>query len=133
VTRWKLPEFGRFLSVGVVNALVGLLVIYAAKWFLQLGDIAANAGGYAVGLAISFALNSRWTFVYRGTQWPAFVRFLLVALAAYGLNLLVVMASIRLAGINSYIAQALGIPVYTLTMYLGSKYIVFRMDSHSHE
>jgi putative flippase GtrA len=129
VRRWKLPEFGRFLSVGAVNALVGLLVI----WFLHLGDIAANATGYAVGLTISFALNSRWTFVYRGTQWLAFMRFLLMALAAYGVNLLVVMAAIRLAGVNAYLAQALGIPAYTLTMYFGSKYLVFRPGSPSHD
>jgi putative flippase GtrA len=118
-------ELPRFLSVGVVNSLVGLSVIYAAKWFYNVGDIASNAIGYSVGLLVSFALNSHWTFAYRGPLSPALAKFLLVALVAYGMNLLTVMAGIHYIGLNDYIAQALGIPPYTLTSYLASKYLVF--------
>lgn len=125
MTRWRPPEFGRFLSVGVLNALFGLLVIYAAKWFGQLNDVLANAIGYAAGLALSFTLNSRWTFAYQGAHAPALARFVLVAGVAYALNLLTVLLAIRL-GLNGYVAQALGIPPYTLTTYLASKYFVFR-------
>lgn len=74
MSRWRVPELGRFLSVGVVNMVVGLLVIYACKWFFQAGDLAANAIGYGVGLSTSFALNGRWTFGYRGPQGPALVK-----------------------------------------------------------
>ncbi len=120
-----LPQLGRFLSVGVLNMLVGLLVIYACKWFFQASDVVANAIGYGVGLVNSFALNSRWTFAYRGPQLPAVVKFLAVALVAYAMNLLTVMLLIRY-GVDSYLAQALGIPPYTLTTYLASKFFVFR-------
>jgi putative flippase GtrA len=106
--------------------LVGLSVIYAVKWFFHAGDVAANAIGYAAGLVTSFALNSRWTFAYVGPQLPAAIKFLTVALVAYGMNLLTVLIAIRYLGINDYIAQALGIPPYTLTSYLASKYLVFR-------
>lgn len=119
-------ELPRFLSVGVVNTLVGLLVIYLAKWFYNVGDVASNAVGYSVGLLVSFVLNSRWTFAYRGPLSPALAKFLLVALVAYGMNLLTVMVTIHYIGLNDYIAQALGIPPYTLTSYLASKYLVFR-------
>jgi putative flippase GtrA len=126
-----LPELGRFLSVGVLNMVVGLLVIYACKWFFDANDVAANALGYAAGLSTSFTLNSRWTFDYRGPRWPALIKFLLVAALAYGMNLLTVMALIHYAGVNGYIAQALGIPPYTLTTYLASKLIVFRLQPDS--
>lgn len=119
-------ELPRFLSVGVVNTLVGLLVIYAAKWFFNVGDVASNAVGYSVGLLVSFTLNSRWTFAYSGPLSPALAKFLLVALVSYGMNLLTVMVAIHLFGLNDYIAQALGIPPYTLTSYFASKYLVFR-------
>ena len=124
-----LPQLGRFLSVGVLSMVVGLLVIYACKWFFQANDVAANAIGYAVGLSTSFTLHSRWTFAYRGPQLPALIKFLLVAALAYGMNLLTVMILIHYAGVNGYIAQALGIPPYTLTTYLASKFIVFRFQS----
>ncbi len=119
-------EVGRFLSVGVANTVVGLLVIYAAKWFLLLGDVAANALGYSVGLLLSFALNSRWTFAYNGPYLPALVKFGCVTLAAYGMNLATVLGAILYFDLNGYVAQALGVVPYTLTSYLASKYVVFR-------
>ena len=122
----RLPQLGRFLSVGALNMVVGLLVIYACKWLFQANDVAANAIGYAAGLITSFTLNSRWTFAYRGPQREAFIKFLLVALVAYGMNLAVVMLLIHQAGMNSYLAQAVGIPVYTVVSYFSSKYFVFR-------
>jgi putative flippase GtrA len=126
VSRWQFPQLGRFLSVGVLNMVVGLLVIYACKWFFNANDVAANAIGYAAGLTTSFTLNSRWTFDYRGPQLPALAKFLAVALVAYGMNLLTVLLLIHRVGVDAYLAQALGIPAYTLTSFLASKYIVFR-------
>lgn len=119
-------QFAKFLGVGVANTLVALSVIYAAKWLGGLGDVAANALGYGVGLLASFALNSRWTFTHRGPQLPALAKFMLIAPVAYGMNLLTVMAAIHYAGLNDYLAQALGIPPYTVTSFLASKYLVFR-------
>jgi len=123
-----LGRFGRFLGVGVVNTAVGLLVIYACKGFFGVGDIAANAIGYGVGMTLSFVLNSRWTFAFTGQQWPAFARFIAVSLAAYLSNLAAVLVAIRAVGIDSYLAHALGIPVYTTCVYLASKYLVFRAE-----
>jgi putative flippase GtrA len=119
-------QFAKFLGVGVANTLAALLVIYAAKWLLNFGDVAANALGYGVGLFASFTLNRRWTFAHNGPQLPALAKFLLVALVAYGMNLLTVMVAIHHAGLNTYVAQALGIPPYTLTSFFASKYLVFR-------
>lgn len=121
-----LHEAGKFLTVGVANTVIGLLIIYAAKWFLQLGDVAANALGYSVGLLISFALHSRWTFGYLGSHLHALAKFLLVALVAYGVNLLTVVIAIQYFNLNSYVAQAMGIPTYTLTSFFANKYFVFR-------
>ena len=125
-TRTTLIQFIKFLGVGVANTLIGLSVIYATKWFLGAGDVIANATGYAVGLIVSFTLNSRWTFSYRGPRRAAVLKFLGVALIAYGMNLLTVMAAIAVFRINTYVAQALGVPPYTLTSFLLSKFFVFR-------
>jgi putative flippase GtrA len=128
VTQQHFAQLRRFLSVGLLNMAVGLLVIFACKWFLRFDDVTANAIGYAVGLTTSFTLNSRWTFGYRGRQMPALIRFLLVAALAYALNLVTVVFLVHVAGVNGYLAQALGIAPYTLTTYLASRYVVFRTD-----
>jgi putative flippase GtrA len=119
-------QFGRFLGVGAINSLLGLLVIYAAKGLFGAGDIIANLIGYSVGMTVSFVLNSRWTFRFNGAWQPAFAKFIAVSGVAYAANLLTVLAAIHLISINSYVAQALGIPVYTVTVFLASKYLVFR-------
>lgn len=121
-----LREAGKFLSVGVVNTVTGLLIIYAAKWFFDLGDVVANVCGYSVGLLVSFTLNSRWTFAYDGPQLHALAKFLLVTLVAYAINLLTVVVAIHFFELNGYVAQAMGVPPYTLTSFFLSKYMVFR-------
>ncbi len=120
-------QFARFLVVGVANTLVGLSVIYSAKYFFHAGDVMANAIGYGVGICVSFVLNSRWTFAYSGLMLPAAVKFFLATAVAYAANLLTVMTAIDGFGINTYLAQALGMPVYTVVAYLISKYVVFRL------
>ena len=116
----------RFLVVGVLNTLVGLLAIYMGKWWLGLGDVLANLFGYAIGLCFSFVVNRSWTFDHSGAVVPALMRFLVVFGIAYALNLATVLAAIRVFGINAYIAQALGIVPYTLFFFLGSRYYAFR-------
>ncbi len=119
-------EFARFLAVGVLNTCTGLAVIYAAKWLARWEDIPANLLGYAVGLAVSFTLNRRWTFAHQGAPLPALARFGVATAVAYGANLAVVLLALHGLGLNSYLAQALGVPAYTLTAYLLSRHFVFR-------
>lgn len=126
-------QLAKFLSIGLANTVFALLIIYAAKWFLGMGDVAANALGYGLGLLSSFSFNRRWTFAHTGPQWPAFVKFLAVALVAYGMNLLTVLTAIHYWGLNDYLAQALGIPPYTLTSFLASKYLVFKTATATSE
>jgi putative flippase GtrA len=115
----------RFLLVGALNTFAGLTVIYALKWTLGVHDLAANVCGYAVGLTISYFLNARWTFAYRGAHGPAAPRFALTVAAAYLANLATVSVAIYGLGLNGYLAQALGILPYTVVNYFGCKLFVF--------
>lgn len=115
----------RFLIVGLANTSVGLLIIYSGKWLIGLDDIAANMVGYSCGLVLSFVLNKRWSFRYKGSSGLALLRFFLVILVAYLLNLGLTLVAINSLSINSYFAQALGVVPYTVITYLGSRYFVF--------
>jgi len=118
-------HFARFVVVGVFNTAIGLACIFAAKALLGWGDLAANAAGYAVGLAVSFALNRSWTFRDRGRISPALLRFLGAFLLAYLANLATVFALRDIGGIDSYVAQAAGIVPYTVLFFLASRAFVF--------
>lgn len=117
--------FVRFLFVGLANTAVGLGVIFAAKLLAGAGDAIANAAGYAVGLACSFALNKRWTFGFRGNRLASLLRFLAVFAVAYGANLAVVMSCIKLLNLHPLWSQIIGVPPYTLLFYAGSRWYAF--------
>ena len=116
----------KFLVVGAANTVVGLLIIYLSKWLLAFGDVQANISGYLIGLCVSFVLNRGWTFAYRGAVIPALMRFLATFLAAYLVNLVTVLAAIRMFQVDAYVAQALSIVPYTVVFYLGGRYFAFR-------
>ena len=116
---------GRFASVGVANTVLGLLVIFACKGLLGLPDVASNLIGYGAGMVTGFALNRQWTFQHTGRALPAFVRYGLLLALAYGANLITVLGLVEQLGINSYLAQAVGILPYAVVNYLGCRFFVF--------
>lgn len=116
----------RFITVGLANTVTGLLVIFACKSALGMGDIASNLAGYSVGIVMGFLLHKNWTFGYgRNKQAATFARYLAVLSLAYGANLIATLQAINLLQLNSYLAQVAGVVPYTLIGYLGSRYFVF--------
>lgn len=72
----------RYLSVGVINTLVGtgtMLILLA----MGLSYWPATALGFSLGVLTSFILNRAFTFSYQGETHAAFIRFLLVTLVGY--------------------------------------------------
>jgi putative flippase GtrA len=118
-------QFVKFVVVGAFNTVIGLACIFAAKALLGWGDLAANAGGYGIGLVASFALNRAWTFRDRGRVSPALLRFLGAFLLAYLANLATVFALRDLAGVDSYLAQTAGIVPYTVLFFTANRAFVF--------
>ena len=124
--RWDLI---RYVSVGLLNTVVGLATIYLAMYAWHADDVVANIAGYSVGVVCSFILNRRWTFSSRDPLVPQLARFLLVLGVAYMANLLVVLTLVRQFGLNRYVAQALGILPYVTVGYLGSRFFAFRASA----
>ena len=118
----------RFILVGIANTLLGLSVIFAAKGLAGLDDFASNLLGYGFGLLLSFFFNRKWTFRHNGGIYPTAGRFLLAFLLAYIANLMTLYGLRDGAGINSYLAQTIGIVPYTVVFYLGSRYYVFAQN-----
>ena len=86
---------------------------------MGVGDVGANALGYAAGLGQGFLLNRRWTFrqgdraLHR--QLP---RYLLAFLPAYGVNVLIVMVFVSFGVVANPLTHLAGLVAYTVTFYL---------------
>lgn len=117
-------QAAKYGVAGVLNTVVGLAVIYLCM-VLGVGDVLANAIGYGVGLACSFLLNARWTFAYRSPRGATAARFLLVVALAYLANLLTLLAARDTWGVDSRIAQLLGVMVYAGIGFFGSRVYAF--------
>jgi len=124
-------QLARFLTVGLVNTLVGLAVIFL---LMRLGAhyVFANASGYAVGLGVSFVLNRSWTFRAKSGASGQLARYLSVFAVCYLLNLAVVGALIA-NRFDPYFSQVLGIGVYTGLMFVGSRTLVFGLGRDEEE
>ncbi|WEF35659.1 GtrA family protein [Pseudoduganella chitinolytica] len=123
---------GKFLTVGVLNTAITIAVIFAAKTWLRLEDVAANACGYVIGMLCSFLLNKHWTFSHKGQTLQAFCRFLAVCGVAYLANLAALKGFLNL-GLNPYLCHILAMPFYTVVFFIGSKAVVFVKYKDSEE
>jgi putative flippase GtrA len=121
----------RFALVGVVNTLASLSVVYLLMWVFHAHEIVANVVGYAAGLCISYLLNARWTFEFRGSLGRALPRFALTVAAAYAANLVTVCVALYALHTSGYVAQAAGVIPYAVVSYFGSKLFVFVEPSPS--
>lgn len=116
----------RFGVVGLVNTTIGLIAIFSIIFFFNANPLIANAIGYSMGLMVSFALNRFWTFEYTQDVVKVLPSYFLVAAVAYLLNLSAVLLGTYHLGIGPYLVQFFGVGIYTVTMFLGCRYFVFK-------
>jgi putative flippase GtrA len=116
-------QFLKYLLVGGVNTVLAAAIIFGVQ-AAGATPVLANVIGYGVGVAVSFALNSKFTFRTAATRHAA-MRFLVVVLVSYLANLGVVLLVLRLTH-APYLSQLSGIPVYVIVGFIGNKYWALR-------
>jgi putative flippase GtrA len=116
-------EILRYLSVGALNTLVGLSVIWGLM-LLGVPPVPANLGGYVVGLVIAFFLNRAWTFRATAQAWQG-LRYIAAFGLAYGLNLAILTAGLALFDAQGFVAQLPALAAYTASFFVLCKYYVF--------
>ncbi|MGC2049149.1 MAG: GtrA family protein [Gallionella sp.] len=127
MSKWRAETayLGRYTGSGVLNTLVGFSVIFI---FMALGvsPILANIGGYLAGLILGFFLSKKLVFRSEGHITSESLRYLAAFLACFILNLFVLQSALSILHLNAIFAQLLAAATYTITMYLLSRFIVFR-------
>ena len=120
----EVTRLARFCAVGVVNT---LLTLAAFATLTRLGGAAplASALAFAAGAVNGYVLNGRWTF--RGSAGGPSTLLRYVAVQALGAALSaagIALVSSDLA-VRHLAAEALVIPVVTITTYALSRRLVF--------
>jgi putative flippase GtrA len=120
----------RFLIAGGFNTAIGYGVILIGLW-LGLGDFAANALGYAIGIPVAHQVHRRWTFaVKRRFSWNEAWRFIVAIAISYSANLGVIWAGQAAGYVANPLVQLAAILTYAAVFYVLSRFVVFVEAPH---
>jgi putative flippase GtrA len=119
----SLQQFIKYLLVGGLNTAVSAAIIFIVQ-AAGARPVVANIAGYAFGVGLSFALNSKFTFRTEATRHTA-MRFLVVVLISYLANFATMLSVLHVTH-APYVAQLCGIPVYVIVGFVGNKYWAMR-------
>lgn len=124
--------FIRFLLIGVINTLVGTLIMFGLYNIAGCSYWISSATNYLVGSILSFFLNKYFTFQSRGKNLSQIIRFainiIICYLLAYGMArpislLLLANNSIM---IRDNLSMLGGMCLFTGLNYLGQRFFVFK-------
>ena len=114
----------RFILVAIGNTCTLMIVIYLLK-NIGIGDVVANFSAYIVAISQSFVLNRNWTFLHKGKISIAILKYVIVIVVAYLMNLSVLLIALETSEINSYISHGLGALAYGAVAFFGMRNVVF--------
>ena len=124
--------FWKFIVVGIVNPLVGTVVMFFCYNWLHFNYWFSSAANYVVGSSISYFLNKNFTFQNRDRSWKIVIKFIVnitsCYLMAYGIAKPLV-AQI-LSGVSRNIqengAMFVGMCLFIGLNYLGQRFFAFK-------
>ena len=120
-------ELLKFSAVGASGYAVNLAVYIVLLKGADLNYLPAAVCSFAVAVTNNYVWNRLWTFRHqRGHVAYQGLRFLIVAVIAYGANLLLLTGLVEVAGVDKIVAQAIAIVLVTPLNFIGNKLWSFR-------
>ena len=105
-------HFVKYNLVGIMNTLITLLVVWVLHQLLDWNLELSNFLGFIAGGCNSYLMNRIWNFKSQNEKKGEVLRFLVVFLCAYGLNLIVLEGCVYgfenfgwLTGFKDFVAQ----------------------------
>jgi len=122
----RMNKFFRYNVVGIFNTLLTLSVIYIFQQLLNINSFLSNFIGYIFGIALSFTLNSIWTFKKTDDKIVRGLKFLFVFFIAYGVNILMLGIFLDLfVNLNKFLPHIFAAVFYSVVGFLLNKNFVF--------
>ena len=103
--RELLPQFGRFIGVGMASAVGHYGLLIALVQGLGVEPVRASAAGALLGALINYALNYRYTFSSRKRHRESLSKFALVAAVGLALNCAFMWLGVELLQVHYLISQ----------------------------
>ncbi len=129
-----IKRFIKFCVVGASGAGVNLGFLALFVEVAGVNKIVAQIPSYEISILTNFAFNEFWTFSDRRTPGlsPFLVRalkFNLVSLVGWGINLAVYALALKVAGINYIVSQVIAIAVAMLWNFFSNVFWTWRVEA----
>lgn len=124
--------FVKFVVVGVVNTIVGTVIMFVFYNVFHFSYWLSSASNYFFGSICSYVLNKHYTFNYIEKGWGALARFtvniLVCYLLAYGIAkpLMHWLLSGCSISIQENVSMLLGMCLFVVFNYLGQRFYAFK-------
>ena len=126
VGRSRIKLMARFISVGLLNTVVGY-AIYGGLILLKVPYLAALLVATIMGVIFNYFSIGRLVFKSRGGP-MVFGKFIAAYSIVYGVNATALDVLIKQAHFNPYIGQALCVPLSVVISWLLMNYWVYKKD-----
>lgn len=124
--RREISYLSRYGGSGVLNTLIGFLVIFSAMG-VGFSPVVSNVAGYAVGFLMGFVLSKKFVFRTNDGIAGESVRYLIAFAIAFSVNLLVLHLMLNHFHFNAIFSQIIAASSYTILMYILSRAFVFNV------
>lgn len=127
----------KFIGVGIVNTLVGIAIMFGLYNIVGCSYWFSSAANYIITSILSYVLNKRFTFSYRGDIKGSFFRFALTIAICYSIAygaakpFVYYILNGSSAKVRDNIAMALGMILFTCLNYLGQRLFAFARKGSS--
>ena len=118
-------QFMQFGIVGVINTLSSWVVYYPLIFF-KVDYILATTLAYFISSIIGYLLNKVWVFKSKEKKTKSLVKYYVVYISSYFLNIGCMYLFVQIMGISTYIAPILVLFVTVPYNYLFSRFWVFK-------
>lgn len=125
-------QFVKFGLVGVINTLVGTLIMFGLYNIFHVSYFWSSFANYFLGSILSYVLNKNYTFAYKGNDKLMIVRFAINIAVCYGLAygfakpVIGYIMSGASVTIQENVAMLLGMCAFVVLNYFGQKMFVFK-------
>jgi putative flippase GtrA len=126
----NLPQPVKFFAAGVLNTIVGY-GLYACFLFFSINYIISVAAANILGILHSFLWHKYWTFRSQGNPGKELAKFTLVYLAAFIINIPLLILLVEKIRLDKYTAQALSIIVIAAISFTGHKFWSFATQKNA--
>ncbi len=116
----------KFIIIGIFNTFISFIVYCLCFTLLKFSYFWSLLPAYVFGIINSYIWNSKWTFNDNALNCRIFLKFTLVYVGTFFINLAILSVAIKIIKLDGLISQAIALTIAGVISFTGYKYWTFK-------